>query len=254
MTCGRIPDSDNLFRHCTYPLSFRGRRFAWDKLVRIYLEDDGSLLASLAWERFVPTEELLHEYGCRVALGMNEKLRAGGRTNERDRRIYCGAYQLKGRTVRALATVAELDEIASADVVHRVEDGEIAHTDLRIVLKMNDGLNIEDTKTAIVDRLASAWRGPITHTCDCDQDIVPHPSATLSIPFAGRYAEDRSYLRQRWHIFRFHVYNWLWRNSIRTAVPHTDSRSRAMRLWSTIKFHACRWLWRNLTGDHSYPV
>lgn len=254
MRWGRIPDNDNLFRHCIYPFSFQGKRFAWGKWMKIYHESDGSLLASLAWERFVPTAELIRGYGCRVAFGMNEKQRIEGRTTKKDRRIYCGAYQLKGSAVRALATVGDLDEIVSANVVHRVEEGEIAHTDLRIVLKKSDDLNIEDTKTAIVDRLWSACRGPIRHTCDCDQKIEPHPSAALGIPPVGPYSDNRSSLARRWCISRFRVLNWIWRHSAPHREASSDNRSSLFRLWSTVKFQTCRWLWQNLSRNGSHSV
>jgi hypothetical protein len=149
----RIPDDDSLFRHTIHPLAFRGIRFAQEKLIRLYEQDDGSILAFLAWEMYVPTTELIHGYGCRLAFHMNEKDKAAGKFKEKNRRVYCGAYELKGRAIRALATSDGLNEILSADVVHHVEEGEIAHTDLRIVLKPGGVPNIEDTKTAILDRL-----------------------------------------------------------------------------------------------------
>jgi hypothetical protein len=181
---------------------------------------------------------------------MNERKQKAGKFKEKYRHYYCGAYQLTGCLVRALAIAPGLDEVASADIIHQIEAGEIAHTDLRVVLKPGN-FDIENTKTAIGDRLWNACSGPLKHICDCDKETDPHPSATLSIPPAGPYADDRSYLRRRWHIFRYHVYSWLWRNSIRTAVPHPDARSRAVRIWSTITFYACRWLWRNCSGEES---
>jgi hypothetical protein len=211
MRWGHIPDGDSLFRHSIDPLSFKRGRFAQEKWVKLYDQADG-FLASLTWERYVPTRELLHGYGCRLAFRMNEKDRTGGKFKDKNRRVYCGAYQVKGRAIRALAAADGLDEILSADVVHHVEDGEIAHTDLKIVLRPDVGLNVEGTKTAILDRLWNACSGPLKHTCDCDKDIAVHPSSSLITPPGGEYSDDRSYSLRLWYVIRFRICNWLWRN------------------------------------------
>jgi hypothetical protein len=211
MRWGRIAGGDNLFRHCIHPLSFKGPRFASDKLIKIYDESDGSLLASLVWERFVPTPTLLHGYGCRLALGMNDRARSEGTYRERNRRIYCGAYQLRADAVRALTVTEGLNEIVSADVVHHIEEGEIAHADLRIVLRLGDDFDIESTKTAIVDRLWNACRGPLKHVCDHDKETNPHPSSMLSAAPGGAYSDTRSHPLRFWFIVRYRICNWLWR-------------------------------------------
>jgi hypothetical protein len=246
MACGRIPDSDNLFRLCRHPVAFNGGVFVNQRFWHLEYKN-GVLHGSLVWERYAPTAEYVHTLGCRMASTTNEKRRRAGRLKDRDRHVYCGAYQLTGRLVRALATTPGLYEVATADVVHQIEDGEIAHTDLRIVLKPG-AFNVEATKTAIGDRLWNACRGPLKHVCDSDKERNPHPSSTLNPPPDGIYLDHRSHLRQRWSIFRYRVFSWVWQNSIRAAVLHPDTRSRAVRLWSTIKLHACGWLWRSLTG------
>jgi hypothetical protein len=209
-----IPDSDSLFRHCIHPRSFKGKRFAEGKL--LYLEHDkerGTLLGSLAWQRYVPTTKHVHAYGCRVASRTNEKWGAEGKL-EKHRHIYCGAYRLNGSSARALATADALDEISSADVVHRTENGEIAHTDLRICLRPGD-LDIPGTKTAIVDRLWRACSGPLKYTAVSDKDIDPHPSAFLDPGPDGAYSDTRSYLCRLWSLIRFQMfqmYMWLGRH------------------------------------------
>ena len=207
----RIPDSDNLFRCCIHPLSFKsqGRRFASEKLLRLqHDQEKGTLLASLAWERYVPTTKHVHAYGCRVAFYMNEKLRAEGKL-ERERRIYCGAYRLNASAVRALENADALNEISSADVVHRIENKEIAHTALIISLKPGD-FDVEGTKTAIVDRLWNVCSGPLKYIGVCDQDIKPHPSSGLSTPPAGPYSDTRSCLYRLWSLTRFRIHSWVW--------------------------------------------
>jgi hypothetical protein len=216
MKCGgHIPDRDSLFRHSIHPLAFRGVRFAQEKLLKLYDQEDGSLLASLTWGRYVPTTKLIHDSGCRLALHMNEKDRAAGKFKEKNRRIYCGAYELKGVAIRALAASEGLNEILSADVIHHVEEGEIAHTDLTITLNAARVANIEGTKTAIVDRLWQNCSGPLRHICDCDKGIAEadHPSSSLTAAPAGDYSDTRSFCLRVWCIVRFQICNWLWRNN-----------------------------------------
>ncbi|MEO8051929.1 MAG: hypothetical protein ABI833_16045 [Acidobacteriota bacterium] len=109
----RIPDGDSLFRHSIHPLVFRsqGKTFAPEKWITIYPQDDGSLLASLAWGRYVPTTRHVHGYGCRLAFGINQRKREAGKFKEKDRHIYCGAYELKGSSIRALAATELLEEL-----------------------------------------------------------------------------------------------------------------------------------------------
>jgi hypothetical protein len=214
MKFGHIPDGDSLFRQTIYPLAFRRSGYAYQKLLKLdYDEGSRSLLGSVTWERYVPTLELVHGYGCRLAFRMNEteRLRARDKFKEENRRVYCGAYELKGRAVRALAGSDELNEVLSADVTHHIEDGEIAHTDLRIILRPERVANIEGTKTAIIDRLWNNCCGPLKHTCDCDKAMAEHPSSRLTDPPAGAYTDTRSFFIRYWYIFRFHVYDWLWR-------------------------------------------
>ena len=145
---------------------------------------------------------------------MNENDRAAGRFKEKNRKVYCGAYELKGKAVRALANSTELNEILSADVIHHVEQGEIAHTDLRIILKPGSVFNIEGTKTAIVDRLWNSCSGPLRHACDCDKGIAEHPSLSLITAPAGDYTDARPYWLRFWSIVRFNVCYWLWRSKL----------------------------------------
>jgi hypothetical protein len=209
MNWGRIPDNDNLFRHCTHPISFKKDRFASEKVIKIYDEPDGkTLLASLAWQRFVPTTELVHGYGCRLSLGINNRANAKGKIDANRRNIYCGAYKLSADTVRALRT--DLDEVESADVIHNIEEGEFSHTDVRIVLIPSVGLDRENTKTAIVDRLWYACTGPLRHICDCDMEINPHPSSNLITAPSGAYLDTRSSFYRIWSIIRYRIYVWLW--------------------------------------------
>jgi hypothetical protein len=213
MRSRRIPDSDSLFRQTIHPLSFKGAKFAHDRLLRLkYDQADRSLLASLTWERYVPTAKLIHGYGCRLALYMNETERRAGTLKEKNRRIYCGAYELKGHAIRALAGTEGLDEILSADVVQLVEKGEIAHVNLRIILRPSEGLDVAGTKTAILDRLWNICSGPLTHICDCDQHVPNHPSSDLVIPPAGPYLDTRPRLLRLWCIVRFHICSWLWQH------------------------------------------
>lgn len=212
MFCDGIRDGDYLYRHSVHPLSFHKDIFDQSRLFNlVHNAASGAIRGSLAWERFVPTPEYIHAYGCRLAKKRNDKKMAEGKLNRKNRQIYCGAYGLKARSVRALVGAEELGEVASADVTHLVEDGEIAHAELRIVLVAGTA-NVESTKTAILDRLLNASCGPLRHICDYDNDLHDHPSANLSIGRGGEYVDSRSYLSRLCCIVRFHICSWLWRH------------------------------------------
>ena len=203
----RIRDVDGLFRYCLFPTSFSRRRFVEAKFLKLYDQEDGSLLASVAWERYVPSLKLVHEYGCRISSRINERLRAASKFNSKTRNVYCGAYRLVANRIRALGDTEGLDEVLSADVVHHPEDGEIAHTDLRIVLETGE-YDREATKTAIVDRLWNECTGPIKHACECDLDVQEHPSIELPVPPRGTYLDQRSLINRFWQIAQFHICQW----------------------------------------------
>ena len=44
MTSGHIPDGESLFRQSIYPVTFRGNRYAPEKLLKLYDQGDGRLL------------------------------------------------------------------------------------------------------------------------------------------------------------------------------------------------------------------
>jgi hypothetical protein len=177
MKCQHIPDGDSSFRECVRPVSFRKRVFAKELFFNLSDQLDG-FLGSLSWEKYVPTTELVHAHGCSMVFRRNEKKRQEEKFTEKNRQIYCGAYQLKANVIRTLVATDGLEEILSADVVHHLELGEIAHTDLKITLKPGSP-NIEGTKTVVLDRLWQGCSGPLKHICGCDKDIAPHPSSDL---------------------------------------------------------------------------
>jgi hypothetical protein len=82
----------------------------------------------------------------------------------------------RAKAIRALRTVEGLEEILSADVVHHMEDGEVARTDLRIVVKNSHDPSIEGTKTAIV------WLGQRVVSACRPRFLSEHRSR---LPFAG---------------------------------------------------------------------
>jgi hypothetical protein len=218
MKLGRIRNGNSLFRHCIYPISFnkKSASFAHEKMFYLQSQPDGALHGSLAWERYVPAPEYIHGYGCRLAAGINFRKRQAGKFSEKSRHYYCGAYQLTARTVRSLAITAGLDGVAAADIVHLIEEGEIAHADLRIFLK--PGVHEEGTKTAIVDRLWNACSGPLRHTCDYDRDIHAHQSSNLRTAPVGEYRDAWPSLFRLFRVIRFRFFRWLWLNSTNCEI------------------------------------
>ena len=165
----------------------------------------GLIEASFVWDRYVPTQALLHAYGCRMSNKRNHR-------RPRDRDVYCGAYHLKASHVRALVGIARLPEVATADVVHQIEDNEIAHVGCVITLHAGgDEGGIEGVKTAIIDRLWSSCRGPLIHTCQMDRDLDPHPSNNLEVAPLGPFLDDRTIIRRAWCLVRYWLLMLTWK-------------------------------------------
>jgi hypothetical protein len=213
MRWGQITDTDSFFRQSIFPESFRGKKgiFATSKCFYLKVNSEKNLLfGSLAWQRFVPTSDDVHAYGCRIAAIRNNRKQLNHATTDAHRSVYCGAYHITAKNVRALSKLDGLSEVFRADVVHKPENGELAHADLRIWLQPSRVVNIESTKTAIVHSLWSQCSGPLKHVCECDRDMESHPSLRLDDSNLGAYVDTRSHFTQWWSVFRFHVYNWIW--------------------------------------------
>ena len=214
MWWAHIGDDDYVYRPSVFPLSFPKKQFDRSKLFNLVYAAPDVLRGSLVWERFAPTAVYIHKYGCRLASKMNKrKFEEKGSLPAKDRRIYCGAYGMKVRSVRALVGLAELSEVIGADVTHLFEDGEIAHAELKIVLMAGEA-DLEGTKTAILDRLWNASCGPLQHVCDADTDIDKHPSNLLTVGGAGKYEHNAGPLHQFWRMVKYHLSSWLWHRGL----------------------------------------
>jgi hypothetical protein len=208
---GPIGEHDSVFRHVVFPLAFRKQAFQWEIGMSLWDAPDRTVLTSVTWQRFVPTVAEIHGFGCRLASRLTEDKRKKEKYREKkDRRIYCGAYQFTANRIRSLARADGLDDLLSADVIHHIEDREIAHTDLKFTLIEEPRFDIEGTKTAILDRLWHACSGPLIHKCDYDDDILDHPSSALPTPPSGPYKDMRSFPQRIWYLLRFKLLYWLW--------------------------------------------
>jgi len=118
--------------------------------------------------------------------------------------VYSGAYAITIDAVRSLAGAENLQEIAAADAVHKIEDGELAHVAILITINPSN-VGFEGTKTAIMDRLWNSSSGPLTHVCKCDENIAPHPSKLLPEGMQGTYRDLRSVFKRLWHLARFRL-------------------------------------------------
>lgn len=222
MACHRIAANDNLFRFTIHPTAYKARAFAQEKFIELQATADKTIIGSLAWETYAPTSKFIHEYGCRIAEGINEKRRAEGKVKAKYRCVYCGAYQLTLTLIRSLAGSDGLGEILMADVVPKLENGEIAHAELRIFLKPDNELDIEGTKTAIVDRIWNSCRGPLRHKCPCDLDLAQHPNESLPIAPLGEYLDSRCSVLRFWHLARFYLYRQFFQERPRLAPCQID--------------------------------
>jgi hypothetical protein len=208
MICA-IPDGDNLFRSVVHPLAFRkkGKQLDRGKFFHLCTDDltPGLIKTSVVWERYAPTSQRVHAFGCRLAVRMNE-------ANPKTRHVYCGAYQFKASNVRQLVGTENLAEVVGSDVLHVIEHGEIAHANIQIRLAADvDEDSVEGIKTVIVDRLWQSNRGPIPHICDVDTELEPPPSQLLIDAPNGTYSDDRSSMLRFWYDVRFAALYSLWR-------------------------------------------
>jgi hypothetical protein len=205
--CG-IPSKDTLFRGAHHPVAFQ-RKAGLNpaKFMKLYWEASKPELieASFVWERYAPTLELVHNYGCRTSHKRNENSKPGKRD------VYCGAYQLNVDHVRRLVGIDRLPEVVGADVIHKIEHGELAHVASLITIALPiDEDAVEGVKTAIVDRLWNSCRGPIEHICDFDRDLDPHPNNKLDLAPSGRYTDGRSSLMRALCFYRYRLLKFAW--------------------------------------------
>jgi hypothetical protein len=209
-----VPSGDNLFRGAHHPVAFQKAVFRRAKFMKLYWDPKKPSLieASFVWDKYAPTQALVHAYGCRVSAARNNR-----RPDRRD--VYCGAYHLKAAQVCRLAATPGLEEIATAEVVHQVENNEIAHVASLIRLHhAADEEGIEGVKTAIVDRLWNGCSGPLKHTCDPDGDLDPHPSNSLELAPLGLYVENRTRLQRAWSLVRYCILVFIWKLRSSTAM------------------------------------
>lgn len=212
----RIPDKDSLFRHAVYPASFKKKVFANESLWHLTNQADGSILGSLAWQRFEPTASYVHQHGCRLSRNRNERARQKGTYKEDRRNVYCGFFEISAERVRGIPS-DPLSGVLSADVIHHIEENEIAHTDLRFRLHPDES-NIEAVKTAIAVLLWNRCTGPQMHVCECDTNVVMHPNGGLEITPLGEYEDTRSWGWIVLGVVRFRLYRILWLVSKRIGI------------------------------------
>jgi len=169
-----VADQDYLYRHAIRPTAFRGKAFDPRKLF-YFRNDQHGFEGSAIWDTLAPNLDLVHAYGCRLAAQRNSSTVA----KPKDLQVYCGVYQFRASDFRDLKGLPGLEEVADAEVTHRIETGEISHVALKIIVAA-DWDDLEGTKTAVVDRLWQACRGPDKYICKSDEAMDPHPNSFLS--------------------------------------------------------------------------
>jgi hypothetical protein len=188
-----LRDDEHIFRSAVFPVAFKKKQLSTKGFLKLYASEDSpfTLEMSVAWQRFVPSEEMVHHFGCRLAASQNKRRVSA---QQKADRIYCGSYELSARDIRSLVGMQGLAAVSSAIILHKIEDGEIAHANCTINVDTGgDEDAVETVKTAIVDRLWSLCRGPLKYVCREDRAVEPHPSGFLNEPPLGQYRDLRSF-------------------------------------------------------------
>jgi hypothetical protein len=184
-----LPDGEQVWRSAVFPVAFKKKKLSQRALFKLYSAENSSFLLemSLVREKYAPSLDMMHGFGCRLAAGQNQNLIAKGKDADR---IYCGAYQLRTEDIRRLSEEPQLPEVTKAQVLHIVEDDELAHANMRIEVDTGgDEEAIEPVKTLIVDRLWNKSAGPARHICPPDQHVQGHPSTALEDGPNGSYIQ-----------------------------------------------------------------
>ena len=209
-----VRSGDALYRPCLFPEAFNKSAAAfkpegfwhlcWDK-------EKKTIETSLVWERLAPTLARVHAYGCRLAKQRSEEMLRTPRGFRETRKLYCGTYEFTVDAVRGLATSGKFQEIASADVRHKIEaNGAIAHAELILTLK-DIPQDAEGFKTAVQAELWSQSRGPFTHVCRQDLIIADHPSSRLQDAPGGKQQPQRPWFKRLCLIARYCLDCALWK-------------------------------------------
>jgi hypothetical protein len=177
-----IDDNQVIFRSVHHPFAFKssGKIFNYKKSWNLKRESN-RFLTSVVWRRFAPSLQMAHAYGCRTSRGRRSN-------NIQD--VYCGFYAIQVGELRASRAS---EGVEGFDVEHIIEVGEIAHSNVVIVMQSGlDDDDMEAAKTYALDRLDWLKCGPEVHCCECDLDIEEHPSVMLPLGKKGVYSDGRS--------------------------------------------------------------
>lgn len=191
---GEIPKQESVWRSAVFPLAFkvRQKQLSPKSLFKLHSSDTAPFVLemSLARQKFAPTMEMIHRFGCRLAAFQN---RVQSRNGKKTDRIYCGSYELRAGSLPNLQGVSSLAEVKTVQVIHCVENGEFAHANLRIEVDTNGDVEaVEEVKTLIVDQLWRQSSGPEKYICLRDERVQSHPSDWLADAPRGSYTEQRS--------------------------------------------------------------
>ncbi len=195
-----------LYRHAFAPVAVSKKKGLMPaKFWHLDATNPTIIEGSIAWSRLLPNTTLVHRYGCQRAEARNNRSKETGKFRPNNRQVYCGVYSFPAGAVRKLPGIESCSEIVGANVVYKIEEGDIAHAALVVRISPNT-VNVEEIKTIIHDRLWRATGGPAKHVCDCDKDVPEHPSNFLDTAGSGLPAEtQRGFVAQLARDIRFLV-------------------------------------------------
>ncbi len=140
---------------------------------------------SVAWRKLLPTEEAVHEYGCRSAAYSNAN-KPEPPTPLEDAAHYMGFYDLAVKD-----GMDEANDVYDVHVEQVVENGEDAHCHIVLTELPDLGKDLQKLKGArrsdIFLGIWSKMTGPRRHVCECD---LGHREKLLAIRLSSPDTPD----------------------------------------------------------------
>lgn len=165
-----ISDDDHVSRCIIFPQLFANFVHT-DEVLWLFGQSDASGAAhqSGVLRSLAPNLSDVHEIGCKIAAGQNERLNNPPPGDNSKRRYYCGC-----RTARVGDIPKETDSYVLV-MTNDEEFGVAAHVDFALKVKGETRSERANNRTSASLIIAESFDGADPHVCDCDKGDRGHP-------------------------------------------------------------------------------